>query len=167
MSDVTKFVADDHARIRRAFVEYRRTPNNLDAALNVCDTLWIHMTIEVELIQAAVWDELPAADREAMGSADDRVHQLMASIDRLERDDPALAAQMATLSRMVDDHIAAYERYVVPPLARRPDQLELGRQAFRRWQELFGQRTPRTWTPIKRLANTGWGGGGRIANSGW
>jgi hypothetical protein len=167
MSDVTKFVADDHARIRRAFIEYRRTPNSLDAALSVCDTLWIHMTIEAELTHASVWDELSAGDREAVGAADDKVHGLMAAIDGMEPGDPVLTTQMAALSRALDGHISVYDQFVYPRLVGRPDELEMGRQAFRRWQELFAQQTPRTWTPMKRLANTGWGGGGKIANSGW
>jgi hypothetical protein len=167
MSDVTKFVADEHARIRRSLAEYRRTPTSLDAALSVCDTLWIHLTIEVELIHSSVKEDLPAADAAAMGAADNQVHQLMEAVDGLEAGDPSLTARMNALSRAVDGHIAAYERCVLPQLASRSDAHELGRKAFRRWQELYEQKTPRGWTPMNRLANTGWGGGGRIANSGW
>ncbi len=58
MSDMPKFIMDDHARIRRSFNDYQRTRSDLDAALNVCDHLWIHLTIEVELVHPAVWDEL-------------------------------------------------------------------------------------------------------------
>jgi hypothetical protein len=167
MSDLTKFLADDHTRLRRSFVEYRRRPNNLDAALNVCDHLWIHLTLEVELAHPAVEDDMAPADSEVLNAADDGIHRLMATIDSLEAKDPSVSRHMASLERAVGDHIGAYESYVLPKLSARPDVTEMGGTAFRRWQELFEERPPRTWTPMKRLANTGWGGGGRFANSGW
>ncbi|HEX3540904.1 MAG TPA: hypothetical protein VHT75_10740 [Acidimicrobiales bacterium] len=165
MSDVTKFLADDHARIRRAISEYWRTPSNLDAALNVCDTLWIHMTIEVE-IQRSLGDGSTEAGY-AMGVADDRLHTAMEGIEGLEPGDPSLPARMTVLSRALDGHVEAFQQNLVPRLAGRSDAQEMGSRAFQRWQELFESKTPRTWTPMRRLANTGWGGGGKLANSGW
>jgi hypothetical protein len=167
VADVTKFLADDHGRIRRAFHEYRRTPSNLEAALNVCDTLWIHLTLEVELIHPIVWDDLEPAASDAAGAADDQIHRLMETINGLDEKDASLGSQMLALSRAVDQHIAAYNAHVVPLVAGRPDEMELGSKAFARWQQLFEERTPRTWRPMDRLANTGWGGGGKLANSGW
>jgi hypothetical protein len=167
VSDMPKFLADDHARIRRSFYDYRRTPNNLDAALNVCDFLWIHLTIEVELVHATVWEQLAAADTDALTTSDETIYRLMEAIDKLEEKDPSVGQKMLALQRAVEDHIGAYEKYVVPKLAARTDLMEMGSQAFRRWQELFEERPPRTWRPMNRLANTGWGGGGRFANSGW
>jgi hypothetical protein len=167
MSDVTKFFADDHARIRRTFSEYWRTPNSLDAALNVCDTLSIHLTLEDEVVHAAVLDDLPSSDAVAMGRADEKVQTSMEAVAGLEPEDPSLTGLMTAFSRAVDGHIAAFNQYLVPHLAGRPDELEMGSRAFRRWQELFESKTPRAWTPMKRLANTGWGGGGKLANSGW
>lgn len=167
MADVTKFLADDHGRIRRSFHDYRRTPSNLDAALNVCDHLWIHLTIEVELIHPVVWEDLAPGDAQSLSDADDRIYRLMEAIDRMEPKDPALNSLMAALTEAVDGHIGAYERHILPKLRGRSDEMDMGREAFRRWQQLFEERPPRTWMPMNRLANTGWGGGGRFANSGW
>lgn len=167
MSDMPKFIMDDHARIRRSFNDYQKTRSDLDAALNVCDHLWIHLTIEVELVHPAVWDELEPADAEVLARADDQISGLMEAIDRLEPKDPSIAPRMFALQRAVVDHIEAYNKYVMPKLRTRPDQLEMGREAFRRWQELFEERPPRTWTPMNKLANTGWGGGGKLPGTGW
>lgn len=165
MSNVTKFLTDDHARIRRAISEYWRTPSSLDAALNVCDTLWIHMTIEVE-IQRALGEGSTEAGL-AMGVADDKLHTAMEAVEGLEPGDPSLATRMMALSRAVDGHIEAFRQSLAPRLAGRSDAEEMGSRAFQRWQELFESKAPRTWTPMRRLANTGWGGGGKLANTGW
>ncbi|MDQ6615229.1 MAG: hypothetical protein M3083_10890 [Actinomycetota bacterium] len=166
MSDMPKFLADDHGRIRRSFNDYKRI-NNMDAALNVCDHLWIHLTIEVELAHPAVWNSLSSTEAEGLSAADDQISRLMETIDSLEPNDRSLGQQMTLLQRAVDAHIVAYDKYLMPKLRARPDQLEMGRDAFRRWQELFEERPPRTWRPMDRLANTGWGGGGRLPGAGW
>jgi hypothetical protein len=74
---------------------------------------------------------------------------------------------MTVLSRALDGHVEAFQQNLVPRLAGRSDAQEMGSRAFQRWQELFESKAPRTWTPMRRLANTGWGGGGKLANSGW
>jgi hypothetical protein len=166
MSEITKFLADDHARIRRSFNDYQKK-NDQEAALNVCDHLWIHLTIEVELVHPVVWDQLSSADAELLSKTDDQISGLMEAIDQLDPKDPSLAQRMRTLQQTVATHTEAYEKSVFPLLRLRSDQLDMGRQAFRRWQELFEERPPRTWTPMNRLANTGWGGGGKLPGAGW
>ena len=176
MSDISKFLQDDFNRIRRSFNDYVRmrppipaTPrwDDLDAALSVCDTLWIHLTIEVEQIHPVVWDQLAPNEAQELSGIEDKISSLMETIDKMEPKDPGLRQKMTALRQAVNDHIAAYEKYVYPRLRTRPDQMEMGGAAFRRWQELFEERPPRGWAPMKGLANTGWGGGGKVPNAGW
>lgn len=169
MSDVTKFLKDDHARLRRAIAEYQRTPNNLMAAMNVCDVLAIHLKIERDLIYPAMWESLTDQQESVVGGADDTLYQRMEAVENLQPDDPTVSQKMIALSRAVSDHVAASLNYVEPKLLGRPDGMEMGAEAFRRWQEAFEQQMPRTWQPMNRLANTGWGGGGggSVGNTGW
>lgn len=167
MSDVTKFLKDDHARVRRALSDYQRTPTSFAAALNVCDVVAIHMKIERELIYPAIWDQLGAADEKVVGDTDDLLYQRMEAVANINPEDPTLQPKMTALSRALRDHTTASEQYVEPRLVARPDSLEMGAEAFRRWQQLFEENMPRTWRPMDRLANTGWGGGGSVANAGW
>ncbi len=54
----------------------------------------------------------------------------MEAIDRLEPKDPSIAPRMFALQRAVVDHIEAYNKYVMPKLRTRPDQLEMGRRGI-------------------------------------
>lgn len=167
MSEISKFFFDDHNRIRRTFNDYWVTPSNHELAMNVLDTLWIHLTLEVEMVEQTVWGELSDASRGALAAADDQVHKLMEEIDGMSPGDPALTWAMDRLNRAITAHIEAFNTYVVPRFKTRDDQMELGGKAYARWQELFEEKPPRGWTPMARLANSGWGGGGKLANSGW
>ncbi|MDP9075423.1 MAG: hypothetical protein M3N98_14920 [Actinomycetota bacterium] len=168
MSHIVKFLMDDHNRIRRSFSNYRRTPWDLDEGLNVCELLWVHLTLEQELVHPAIWDKLDKDMAQTAEAEEALIHGLMTQIDKLDPQAPVLARLMELLERAVARHIHTFERGILPALsAAVEDPFAMGSEAFRRWQELFNERQPRTWEPMKKLANTGWGGGGRLANSGW
>ena len=167
MSDVTKFLKDDHARIRRAINEYQRTPTNLMAALNVCDVIAIHLKIERDLVYPAVWEALSDSEEKVVGGTDDALYQRVEAVENLEPDDSTVALKMTALSRAVREHVVASEQYVEPKLRQRSDGMQMGGEAFALWQSEFEKQLPRTWSPMQRLANTGWGGGGKVANAGW
>jgi hypothetical protein len=168
VSHIIKFLKDDHNRIRRSFTNYRRTPWDLEEALSSCELLWIHLTLEQELLHAVLWDKL---DEDVVATAETEealIQGLMDKIDKLAPDAPGLARLMMALDKAVARHINTYERKILPLLGTVVnDPFALGSEAFRRWQELFNEHHPRNWQPMKGLANTGWGGGGRLPNAGW
>lgn len=165
MSEITKFLMDEHHRLKRSFNGYRQDAGNLAEALHVCDLIWIHSTIEEETLCPLLGEIEPddAADAEA---DHERFAALMAKIDEMEEGDPALPRIMETLRVVVEEHARHQERVIFPKLSDHPEAGELGAQAFARRQELVNQRPPKS-TRRNSLANTGWGGGGSVANAGW
>lgn len=171
MSDITKFLRDDHARLKRSFRGYRREPQSLDAALIVCDNLWIHTTIEEELLYPVLRDEIDAKVAAAAEREHAEANAIMEKIDQLEPSDPGFRRLMDALEVAVQRHVQNEETVIFPMLRGYEGELEMGRQAFARRQELVDQLPPRVVPRMPGLANTGWGGGGtgggKVANAGW
>jgi len=166
MPEIRKFMIDDHSRIRRTFDAYHKTPWSIDEAMNVSDTLRMHLTLEDEVVRPVVWAKV-ADDAAARDAAEHgQIEGLMAKIADMEPNDPSLTRSMQLLHQAVTRHFRTWERDILPKLADE-DIYGLGGEAFRRRQELFNAGPPRTWRPMDKLANSGWGGGGKIANAGW
>lgn len=165
MTQLTKFLTDDHARIRRALDRYRRTRTQ-DAAGNVADHVRLHSMIEAEFLQPFVLSALSPREAEMEAAAHDRLDQVVEALDR-SYSDAEVHQLMGDLERLMSEHAAAEERTLWPRLSASEHQQELGRLAAAKWQELFSRQSPRQWVPMSGLANTGWGGGGRLPNSGW
>lgn len=157
MSDITKVLRDDHARIKRLFLRSSQEPDNLDIALDVCDELTIHSTIEEEIVYPAL-RELNAGLADESEDDHEEAKELIAEIEDLDPDDPAVDAMMNQLKKSVMNHVEREEKTVFPVLERGlPDQLlELGSQAFGLRQELLQQRPPRRNTQRTETANVGW-----------
>lgn len=166
MPEIRKFIIDDHARVRRTINDYYKSPWSLDDAMNVHDTLRLHLALEDEIIAPLVWRQLNRADATLAEDEHAEIEDLMARVASLQPDEPGLARAMDLLIKAFSRHVRTWERAVLPLLASE-DIYGLGAQAYRRRQELFNESPPRTWRPMDRLANTGWGGGGKLANAGW
>lgn len=165
MSEITKFLMDDHARLKRAFRTYRQDPSSVEAALYVCDQIWIHTTLEEEMLYP-ILREVDPDEAEACQDEHQRINEVMASIDQMEPGDPALERTMTRLQTLIEQHAREEERSIFPKLSQHDALPDLGRTAFTRHQELVNQRPPKAVRKMS-LANTGWGGGGPIANAGW
>ena len=158
MSDITKVLRDDHARIKRLFLRANQSSEDVSIALDVCDELNIHATIEEEIVYPAL-QELDSHLAEQSEDEHEEAKELIAEIEDLELDDPAVRQLMVQLKKSVMKHVEMEEKQVFPILERGlPDQLlEMGSQAFAMRQELLGARPPRR-SPIKAAtANMGWG----------
>lgn len=157
MSDITKVLMDDHARIKRLFLRANQEPQNLDIALDVCDELNIHATIAEEIVYPAL-RQLNAGLADEAEDDHEEERELIAEIEDLDPDDPAVDAMMSQLKKSVMRHIEREESAVFPVIDRGlPDQLlELGSQAFALRQELLHQRPPRRSAMKTETANVGW-----------
>ena len=157
MSDITKVLRDDHARIRRLFLRANQEAENVDLALDVCDELTIHSTIEEEIVYPAL-RELNSGMADESEEDHEEAKEIIAEIEDLDPDDPAVQSMMTQLKKAVMRHVEKEEKTVFPVLEKGlPDQLlELGSQAFALRQELLGSRPPRR-SPMKtETANVGW-----------
>lgn len=169
MSDVTKVLMDDHRRLRRMLLQ--NPAASMDVALDICDELTIHSTIEEELVYPALRNVDPGLADESEAEHDE-FKELMAAIEELEPEDhDELMRLMRELKGAVERHIEMEERVAIPKLnATLADQLlEMGSEAFAMRQELLGQRRERKHSPPP-LANTGWLKRNRVpgtANTGW
>lgn len=157
MSDITKVLRDDHARIKRLFLRANQEPDNLDIALDVCDELTIHSTIEEEIVYPAL-RQLNSGLADEAEDDHEEAKELIAEIEDLDPDDPAVDAMMTQLKKSVLRHVEREESTIFPVIERGlPDQsLELGSQAFALRQELLHQRPPRRNALKTQTANVGW-----------
>lgn len=157
MSDITKVLRDDHARLKRLFLRASQEPENLDIALDVCDELTIHSTIEEEIVYPAL-RQLNAGLADEAEDDHEEAKELIAEIEDLDPDDPAVDAMMTQLKKSVMRHVEREESAIFPVLERGlPDQsVELGSQAFALRQELLQQRPTRRSTMRTETANVGW-----------
>ncbi len=157
MSDITKVLRDDHARVKRLFLRASQEAENLDIALDVCDELTIHATIEEEIVYPAL-RELNSALADESEDDHEEAKELISEIEDLDPDDPAIQGMMLQLKKSVMRHVEKEEKTVFPVLEKGlPDQLlELGSQAFALRQELLGARPPRRNPLQSQTANVGW-----------
>lgn len=158
MSDITKVLRDDHARVKRLFLRANQSSEDVTLALDVCDELTIHATIEEELVYPAL-RELDAELADHSEEEHEEAKELIAEIEDLDPDDPAVRQLMVQLKKSVMKHVEEEETKVFPLLERGyPDQLlEMGSQAFAMRQELLGARPPRRSPAKPATANLGWG----------
>lgn len=157
MSDITKVLRDDHARMKRLFLRAAQAPEDLDVALDVCDEITIHATIEEEIFYPAL-RELNASLADHAEDEHEAAKELIAEIEDLDPDDPAMTAMMLQLKKAVLRHVEEEEKSVFPAFEKGyPDQLlEMGSQAFALRQELLGARPPRRSVQKTQTANVGW-----------
>ncbi|HET7487776.1 MAG TPA: hemerythrin domain-containing protein [Acidimicrobiales bacterium] len=166
MSQITKVLMDDHARLKRLFLRANQSPEDLDIALDVCDEMIIHSTIEEEIFYPAL-REVNASLADGAEDDHEAAKEVIAEIEDLDPDDPAVTSMMAHLKKSFLKH-AEYEEKTIFPVFERgyPDQLlEMGSQAFALRQELLGARPPRRRTQRTETANVGWAARRRVSNT--
>lgn len=166
MSDITKVLRDDHARMKRLFLRASQAPEDLDIALDACDEVTIHSTIEEELVYPILRELDPRLADESEDEHEE-VKELIAEIEDLDPDDPSVRQMMIQLKKAVIVHAEKEENTVFPVIEQGiPDQLlEIGSQAFAMRQELLGARPPRSSQMKAQTANRGWGNRRRSATT--
>ncbi|MGH9178578.1 MAG: hemerythrin domain-containing protein [Acidimicrobiales bacterium] len=158
MSDITKVLRDDHARLRRLFLRASQAPESLDIAWDLCDELTIHSTIEQEIVYPAL-AKLDAGLAQRSEEEHEEAAEIAAEIEDLDPFDTAVFPLLVQLKKAVIRHIESEEKSVFPILEKAyPDQLlEMGSQAFALRQELMGARPTRRTQNRSATANWGWG----------
>lgn len=174
MADITKVLVDDHLRVKRLLTNYEQSPWRLDLALNVCDELKMHATIEEEIFYPALRDSVDGRLADESEDEHAQVEEIMAAVEDMDPGDPALERTMRMLRAAFTKHIDKEENVVFPKanVDLADDLLDMGREAFARRQELMGARASGDASPALTMgtANVGWRSRGiksATANLGW
>ncbi len=171
MPNVIHTLVNDHMRVRKMLQRFGRYTGDLNLALQICDELNMHATLEEELVYPLVRDKLGARLADESEEDHEELKHIIALIQELEAGDEKLQLLVHRLQAEFQRHAQREEREIFPELAKFDDDMfEAGRQAYARTQTLLQERSGPPPKPLM-VANTGWGnpGGGRsdVANPGW
>ncbi|MGH9150016.1 MAG: hemerythrin domain-containing protein [Acidimicrobiales bacterium] len=166
MADVTKVMIDDHLRLKGLFGAFRPKQMipwsgsytlNLEMALGICDEVKTHLIIEEELVYTAA-AEMQAGLVDDARDDNDVALEIVSRIEQMDPAEPALYATVMRLKRVIDRHVQVTEGRMFPLVHSldRSQQLELGRRAFARRQELLHVLPDRATNPSQGIANSGW-----------
>lgn len=114
--DAVSLLMDDHKKVKKLFKEYEKLAKKddiegkVDVALQICEELTVHATIEEEIFypaaRAAIKDDdlLNEAEVEHATAKD-----LIAQIEQMSGDDPMYDAKVKVLSEYIDHHVTEEE----------------------------------------------------------
>lgn len=175
MADITKVLVDDHLRVKRLLRTYEQSPWRLDLALEVCNELNMHNTIEEEIFYPALRDAVDGRLADESEDEHAQVSEIMAAVEDMEPGDPELERTMRMLRVALTKHIEKEENVVFPKadIELASEVRDMGREAFARRQELLQARMgDAKAAPSLSMgtANAGWRSRGiksATANLGW
>jgi hemerythrin superfamily protein len=139
MPDVTEMLNMDHREVEALFAQFEST-GSYDIAMQICDELLRHATVEEEIVYPA----LAEADREIEQEAEEEhqeAEQLIEEIQAMEPGDTQLRDRMMRLKQAVQHHVEEEESQAWPKLrARFGDKLDdLGRKVEQRKSQLMAE----------------------------
>ena len=143
MPNVLELLNHDHREVEQLFTRFASTQDRT-IALQICDELTVHTTVEEELVYP-VLAEIDA-DLEREGEQEhDEAEQLIERIQAMGEGDPDLVRTVRKLEAAVQHHVQEEESEAWPKMrSGAGDQLEeLGRRVQERKEELHaGATTP-------------------------
>jgi len=142
--DAIALLIDDHKQVKKLFKEYEKlakqddTEGKVEIAMQICDELTVHATIEEEIFypaaRAAIKDDdmLNEATVEHATAKD-----LIAQIQEMSGDDEMYDAKVKVLSEYIEHHVEEEETEMFPKAKKAKMDLEgLGVQLMERKEEL-------------------------------
>ncbi|MGI9023704.1 MAG: hemerythrin domain-containing protein [Acidimicrobiales bacterium] len=169
MAHLTRFLMQDHARIFRALDACAKDPNSLPTALNACNEIESHMTIEEELVYPLLRDEIDGREADESEAEHAEARELIAAVRDLEPGDPSLGTLMQQIQKAVGEHVDHEESAVLPRIHEHllAKEWDLGRIAFGMRQELLGENDrPKALSAARMNPNAGWTHGS-VPLAGW
>ena len=139
MPDVTEMLNTDHREVETLFAEFETT-GSYDTAMQICDELVRHATVEEEIVYPALAQADPEIEREAEQEHQE-AEQLIEQIQAMEPGDPQLRDLMIRLKQAVQHHVEEEESEAWPKLRERfSDKLdELGQKVEQRKSQLLAE----------------------------
>lgn len=169
MAHITKVLWDEHRKVEAMFARFSHgdskhfatvsiSPGEASLLPIICDEIEIHATIEEEVLYPML-AQLDERKAETSQDEHDAVKDLIAEIQELDSNDPALPKLVQRLEKKVKLHVTREERDVFPLVKARlyHEGFEMGRQAFALRQELLGAGNRAS---MKAPAKHGWPGNG-------
>lgn len=138
MADAVKVLIDDHIKVKRMFMEFERSSDH-QLALQICNELTMHATLEEEIVYPVLRDEVDAEMAEHGEEEHDEAKAMIEEIQAMEPGDPQLSSTMRRLQGAVEEHVQEEETEVFPKMESVVgDKLtDLGIELFRRKTELM------------------------------
>ena len=143
--DAVSLLMDDHKKVKKLFKEYEKLAKKddiegkVDVALQICEELTVHATIEEEIFypaaRAAIKDDdlLNEAEVEHATAKD-----LIAQIEQMSGDDPMYDAKVKVLSEYIDHHVTEEEDEMFPKAKKvKMDMAGLAVEMMERKEELM------------------------------
>jgi hemerythrin-like domain-containing protein len=144
-TDAIALLMDDHKKVKKLFKEFEKlakaedTEGKVEIAMQICDELTVHATIEEEIFypaaRAAIKDDdmLNEATVEHATAKD-----LIAQIQEMSGDDEMYDAKVKVLSEYIEHHVEEEETEMFPKAKKAKMDLEgLGVQLMERKEELM------------------------------
>lgn len=143
--DAVSLLMDDHKKVKKLFKEYEKLAKKddiegkVDVAMQICEELTVHATIEEEIFypaaRAAIKDDdlLNEAEVEHATAKD-----LIAQIEQMPGDDPMYDAKVKVLSEYIDHHVKEEEDEMFPKAKKaKMDMAGLAVEMMERKEELM------------------------------
>ncbi len=143
--DAVSLLMDDHKKVKKLFKEYEKLAKKddiegkVDVAMQICEELTVHATIEEEIFypaaRAAIKDDdlLNEAEVEHATAKD-----LIAQIEQMSGDDPMYDAKVKVLSEYIDHHVTEEEDEMFPKAKKaKMDMAGLAVEMMERKEELM------------------------------
>lgn len=168
MAHITKDLWDQHRKVEAMFGRLSKGDKAFFATVHapvdhhllelIIDEIEIHSAIEEEIVYPML---AQVDERRAEQSQDEHeeIKEVIAQIQDIEGDDPAVNKLAKRLEKLVTTHALREERDVFPIIKSRlyHEGFEMGRQAFAMRQELLGQGSR---SSLKAPPRLGWPGAG-------
>ena len=147
--DAISLLKKDHAEVKALFKEYDKLAE-ADAeageremlALQICEMLTIHATIEEEIFYPAAREAISEANEDLLDEAEVEhasAKDLIAQIRSTDASDPLYNAKVKVLGEYIDHHVKEEQNELFPKLTRKMDMKAVGAQLQARKDELMAE----------------------------
>jgi len=145
--DAIALLKKDHAEVKAPFKEYDKLAEaDSEAgqremlALQICEMLTVHATIEEEIFYPAARDALSEKNEDLLDEAEVEhasAKDLIAQIQSTDASDPLYNAKVKVLGEYIDHHVKEEQNELFPKLTRKMDMKAIGAQLQARKDELM------------------------------
>jgi len=145
--DAVTLLKKDHAEVKALFKEYDKlaeadaeTGQREMLAMQICEMLTVHATIEEEIFYPAARDALSADKEDLLDEAEVEhasAKDLIAQIRSTDADDSLYNAKVKVLGEYIDQHVKEEQNELFPKLKTKLDMKAIGAQLQARKEELM------------------------------
>ena len=141
MSDVFTLLQEDHRKVEQLFEQFEQT-GDYGVAMQVCEELTVHATLEEELVYGLYSAKVDNAGAAEAREEHQQAKDIIVRIEGLGPEGDGLADAMQELKAAVEHHVQEEESEVFPKMAATiPETVSvLGNDVVERKAQLLAQR---------------------------